>query len=190
MTNFINLAYGSNLHPVRLAERCPSARLVGTGLLPGWRLAFQKRSTDRSGKCDAIRTGNPGEGIWVAVYEIPEDEKAALDAAEGLGKGYHEEEIEIEVSGAKIRGSLYVADQAAIDPKLRPYDWYKAMVLLGAEYHSFPVDYIGGIRTVQAIPDTNGHRSEEGWRIVRALETANQALQRIASSAGALPATR
>jgi hypothetical protein len=29
-------AYGSNLHPLRLAARAPSAALLGTCALPGW----------------------------------------------------------------------------------------------------------------------------------------------------------
>lgn len=45
------LAYGSNLHPIRMTERVPSARVLGAIELPDHLLAFNKRSTDGSSKC-------------------------------------------------------------------------------------------------------------------------------------------
>ena len=45
------LAYGSNLHPLRLTLRVPSARVIGVVEMPGYMLEFHKRSIDGSGKC-------------------------------------------------------------------------------------------------------------------------------------------
>ena len=48
----ICLAYGSNLHPFRLAQRrIRSARPIGVVPMQGKRLAFHKKSGDGSGKC-------------------------------------------------------------------------------------------------------------------------------------------
>ncbi|MDJ0713206.1 MAG: gamma-glutamylcyclotransferase family protein [Prochloraceae cyanobacterium] len=174
MKTNIYIAYGSNLHPVRLAKRCPSAAVVGTGLLKGWKLAFRKRSRDGSAKCDAVRTGNLKHSICVAVYEIPSIEKSDLDRAEGLGIGYHSEEILLEVSETKMRGFLYVAAQTALDEELLPYNWYKAMVLLGARFHSFPKTYVAELNTTLAISDSNVNRSKKNWQIVREMEATNQ----------------
>ena len=33
-------AYGSNMDPARMAERCPHSPMQGTGWLEGWRLTF------------------------------------------------------------------------------------------------------------------------------------------------------
>lgn len=45
------LAYGSNLHPLRLRKRVSTANLIGIVEMQGYQLAFHKRSTDESGKC-------------------------------------------------------------------------------------------------------------------------------------------
>ena len=45
-------AYGSNLHPMRLMERVPSAKFVGTVEIKKYRLTFHKKSIDDSSKCN------------------------------------------------------------------------------------------------------------------------------------------
>jgi hypothetical protein len=61
-------AYGSNLHPVRLIERVPSANLVGVIGLSKHRLAFQKRSKDGSSKCNLFQTGSASDLVYGAIY--------------------------------------------------------------------------------------------------------------------------
>ena len=57
MTLLYYLAYGSNLHPVRLTERVPSARFLGLTSLFGYQLRFHKRhEPDGSGKCNMYHT--------------------------------------------------------------------------------------------------------------------------------------
>ena len=56
-------AYGSNCNQAIMEKkgviaRTPSARPVGTSLLPGHRLTFHKRGRDGSGKCDAFETAH------------------------------------------------------------------------------------------------------------------------------------
>ena len=75
-------AYGSNLHPLRLSRRLPSAELISSAYLPDWSLHFHKRSIDESGKCN-IRRG--GSGVHYAIFEISLEDKLALDRIEGVG---------------------------------------------------------------------------------------------------------
>lgn len=133
-------AYGSNLHPVRLQERVPSAELLGTGVVSGRELRFHKRSfVDGSGKCDIV----PGDGlVHVAVYDVPEDEKPLLDGFEGLGKGYRVEIVDVPGFSPCF---TYVAMDDHVDASLRPYDWYVRLVLIGCAYHGFPRDYVQAI---------------------------------------------
>jgi len=175
MERCVNFAYGSNLHPVRMGRRCPGARLLGCGVLPGWRLAFRKRGQDGSAKGDAVWTGRPEDGLWVAAYALSAVDKARLDYAEGLGRGYREETVRGVVGGAERGGSLYVAEGAAVDGALRPFEWYRAMVAAGAAYHGFPPAYQTAIRSVPAAPDLDGGRAAREWGLVAALEAANRA---------------
>ena len=157
-------AYGSNLHPVRLAARVPSAELIGIRHLAGWSLRFNKISNvDGSAKCSIERGG---EGTWHAIYRMAADEKSLLDACEGLGNGYDDLALDIPEFG---RCFTYIASPSHIRTGLEPFDWYKAMVLRGCEAHGFPAAYIAGIQAVDAAPDPDPERGGEQWAIVAQL---------------------
>lgn len=146
-------AYGSNLHPARLAERLPSAQLLGTGYLQQWSLRFHKRSRDESGKCTTL----PGsEGVYFAIFDISDADKLALDRIEGLGDGYAGLSLNISPFGDCV---TYVAEESHLDESLRPYDWYRSLVLAGARFHGFPDDYVARIESVPAIRDPDTERS-------------------------------
>lgn len=174
MTTFAYAAYGSNLHPVRLKanDRCPSAQWRGTCVVKGWRLAFRKRSNDDSAKCDAEKTDNPSDELRVAVFDIPESEEQALDTAEGLGHGYHKDVLALAVAGQDLTAKVYLADEDAIVADA-PYEWYKQMVLLGAEYHAFPDSYLARIRDVVSKTDINQSRAVRKWREVERMRIVN-----------------
>ena len=153
-------AYGSNLHPVRLRLRLPQSRFLGTAEVPGFELCFHKQSIDRSGKCNIV----PGDGkIHVSVYELTAYERAKLDRIEGAGIGYHVESIAVPGFGD---GFTYVAPPSHIDGGLRPYTWYKALVLVGCEAHAFPAGYVSGVRGIATVDDNNKQRHAENMRIV------------------------
>lgn len=153
------LAYGSNLHPLRLAERVPSARLVGTVRLAGCRLMFHKRSRDLSGKCNIYRTVNVDDYVHGVLYEMAAVHKSDLDRIEGVG--YRDQPIRVTCRGRSFSCFTYVAEPAHIDDHLRPYHWYKALVVLGAEYLGLPEDYIAGLHAVDALEDTDRERRAE-----------------------------
>lgn len=158
------VAYGSNLHPNRLQERVPSASLCGCAVLEGWGLRFHKRSPDGSSKCSIIPSL---ETIHVAVYEIPLREKHFLDKAEHAGIGYVEQEIQVPGFGA---GFWYVAHDSHIDATLRPYGWYKDLVLVGCLYHQFPLDYVDRIRQVPHLEDPDTQRHKKWMRLVNTIQ--------------------
>jgi gamma-glutamylcyclotransferase len=177
MKTFLYAAYGSNLHPLRLKapDRCPSAKLRGTSIVTGWRLAFRKRSTDGSTKCDTEKTGNPSDELRIAVFDIPESEEVALDNAEGLGNGYHKGEIQLTMDGEDLMAKIYLADEEAIVADA-PYDWYKQMVLLGAEYHCFRNAYTDRIQEVMSKTDHDKGRARRKWGEVEQMRAANKTL--------------
>ena len=97
-----------------------------------------------------------------AVYEIPTNEKPALDRAEGLGSGYHEEIVRVlSPKGEEVMVCTYIADASFIDDSLQPYSWYKDFVLAGAEEHQLPPEYVESrIRAVHAIRDPDPQREQ------------------------------
>jgi len=164
------LAYGSNLHPQRLSLRVPNCRLVGTTILSGYRLTFNKRSTDGSSKCHLDFTGNPEHVAHAVVYEVPQNEIRTLDYAEGLGSGYFKEQITVTINDEPFLSFVYLASQSHITATLEPYHWYKGFVLAGAGRHQFPVEYVQQIAAVVSMPDHNGTRRAEMETLLALLE--------------------
>jgi len=86
-------AYGSNLHPVRLRKRVPSAELMGFAVVANWELRFHKRGSDGSGKCNIAAAA--GDSVCFAIFKIEPLERSLLDKVEGLGHGYDEPTLAI-----------------------------------------------------------------------------------------------
>jgi gamma-glutamylcyclotransferase len=153
-------AYGSNMLTRRLRERTPSATPVAVGRLDGHTLRWHKRGRmDGSGKCDAMASGDASDCIHGVVFELDAAEKAALDRAEGLGRGYDEKTVEIVAAGARVPATLYYATD--VDASLRPYDWYKALVVAGARERGLPADYIAALEAVRSIADPDRRRESK-----------------------------
>jgi gamma-glutamylcyclotransferase (GGCT)/AIG2-like uncharacterized protein YtfP len=165
MAQIYYLAYGSNLHPLRLTERVRSAQFIGIVEMEGKRLAFHKRSIDGSGKCMFYETGNPTDAVYAALYQFDSGERAELDRLEGLGSGYSAQLAKVQVAGCSYLPFIYVAQSAYISASLSPYEWYKSMVMLGGAFHHLPTAYMNSICSIPAIPDPDGARAAE-WRAV------------------------
>ena len=153
-------AYGSNLHPLRLAGRISSALLVKTSFLPNWSLHFHKRSKDGSGKCNIL---SGGDGVYIAIFEISVADKHVLNKIEGLGFGYTETTLRIPQIGDCV---TYVAQESHIDDSLIPYDWYRELVLIGARIHEFPADYLSRISSLATHQDPDPNRRAKRWNTV------------------------
>jgi len=155
------LAYGSNLHPLRLMLRVPSARLVGVTRLEGHRLTFHKRSADGSSKCNLLVSGDARDIAFGAVFDIPLKEVALLDAAEGVGNGYYKAQLKVNVSDACLDVFAYFASRSHLEIDLEPYHWYKGFVAAGARKHGFPDHYVQQITNTLSKFDPNERRRIE-----------------------------
>jgi len=149
------LAYGSNLHPVRLQRRVPSAVLLGVARLEGWELTFHKRGQDGSGKCTIHRVTSSETSVHAAIFQLDPTEKPALDRVEGAG--YDVETLTVPHFGEVF---TYRAAPGHLDPALRPFSWYHQLVLAGCSFHKFPEPYRRALHavSVREDPDTARHR--------------------------------
>lgn len=138
----------------------PSATLLGKGVVSNRTLRFHKRGKDGSAKCDII----PGKDkVFVAVYRIGPREKARLDRIEGRGIGYVVESLNVPSYGECF---TYVAIDTHVDEFLKPFSWYKELVVIGSEYLQFPRHYVNRIASHQSVDDPNAERHAEQMRIV------------------------
>jgi hypothetical protein len=163
------LAYGSNLPYARMLERTSKdLKLKGKFAWTGRRLAFAKRGRDGSGKCTAIEATND-RVVWGAIYQLTPSDKRNLAAVE---VGYHEQPLMLPIDGVQRLGFTYLADQEQVDESLRPYHWYKRLVLAGAREHGFPADYIAAIEGSIALDDPNAERCAKEETLLVPLERA------------------
>ncbi|MEH6652444.1 MAG: gamma-glutamylcyclotransferase family protein [Motiliproteus sp.] len=151
-------AYGSNMSLPRLKERVPSAERVGVFALAEHTLKFHKvNKKDGSGKCDAQFTGSPDDVVIGALFEISDNEKVALDKAEGLGYGYQDKTVQIrDEQGEMIEAVTYYATN--IDPSLKPYSWYLFHVVYGAKETGVAASYLSTIESTKSIEDPDRNR--------------------------------
>lgn len=151
-------AYGSNMlnRRIQAADRAPSAQAQGTGFVVAHRLTFDKVSTEKkserqSGKCDMEATGLPADRTYGVLFSIRKTEEAALDKAEGVGKGYERRPVTVTTDGGDVAAIAYIATKK--NPGVRPYDWYHAFVLAGAIEHQLPADYLAWLGTIETQRD-------------------------------------
>jgi len=159
------LAYGSNLHPLRLTVRVPSARFLELITIPGYKLRFHKRhQEDHSGKCNMYLTGDDSDAVIGAIYTMRADEKPLLDQFEG--PGYRCESMCLEIAGEPRDCFVYIAEDSHIDDNLVPHCWYKNIVLLGAEFHNLPESYLEQIRQVKVATDPDEARHRMHYKLI------------------------
>lgn len=153
----IYFSYGSNMSARRLGLRISEVEKIGIATLCGHDLRFHKVSKkDGTGKCDIFKTNDPNHFVMGVLYEINPSEKSKLDKYEGLGYGYDEKRINLEIDGKPISAFTYYATN--IDPSLIPLNWYKEHVIRGARENGLPEEYVLKILAVESIEDQDVER--------------------------------
>ena len=91
------LAYGSNLNVRQMRFRCPTALVVGKGVIKDYRLLFKGSKT---GSYLTIEKAK-GYEVPVAVWKVDEACEESLDRYEGYPCFYYKKEIEIDFKSIK-----------------------------------------------------------------------------------------
>ncbi len=136
-------AYGSNMDPDQMGERCPSARLVGPASLVDFRLAFTRESEvtyPGSGVADVVAA--PGSVVWGAVYSVDEADLRALDRLEGAGIAYARTQVGVvDEKGDTVPAVTYVVIRKS-DREFQPTAEYMSRVIGGARACGLGQDYV------------------------------------------------
>jgi len=114
-----------------------------------------------------MKTDVPAEFVWGVLFSIDNNEKALLDKAEGLGKGYNEGTLTFfdEINNS-YAAQVYIADSNSIDNTLLPYDWYKEFIVSGAIQNKLPAEYIQQLQSITCIRDHNEARRIKNYSIL------------------------
>ena len=136
-------AYGSNLDPRRMGERCPHSPLQGTGWLVGWRLTFGGEEHGWDGALATI-VQDPFEQVFVALYDVTEEDVAVLDGWESADTGlYRKTRVRVDTLNGGQVAWAYVLD--AYEGGL-PSASYLGVLADAAEAADAPADYVAALR--------------------------------------------
>ena len=110
------VAYGSNMNIEQMAFRCPKSRIVGNGIIKGWRLIFNIHA-------DIIEASEYDE-VPVVCWEIDDSEWKNLDRYEGYPSYYVKRLVSVEMDGGGTKKCIvYVMNDSrkGISPPYRSY---------------------------------------------------------------------
>ena len=136
-------AYASNLDPARMGERCPHSPLRSTGWLVGWRLTFGGEELGWEGALATI-VEDVLEQVFVAIYDVTDDDITLLDAWESADSGlYRKTRVRVATMNGEQVAWAYVLD--AYEGGL-PSAGYLSMLAAAAEAADAPADYVAALR--------------------------------------------
>jgi gamma-glutamylcyclotransferase (GGCT)/AIG2-like uncharacterized protein YtfP len=137
-------AYGSNMNPAQMAERCPHSPRQGTGWLEGWRLTFGGEDIGWEGAL-ATLVEDDAERVFVVLYEMSEADEQALDRWDGATIGYYRKfRVRVATRDGEVLAWLYVLnDYEGGLPSAR----YVGIMADAAEAAGAPDGYVTWLRT-------------------------------------------
>ncbi len=136
-------AFGSNMNPAQMLERCPHSPLAGTGWLTGWRLTFGGEQLSWEGALSML-VPDPNGRVFVALYDLMPEDREALDGWEGIESGMYD--------SVHVRVSTLDGDCLAWVYLLNGYEGglpsarYLGLLADAAEAAGAPADYVEELR--------------------------------------------
>ena len=131
-------AYGSNLNPYKMRQRCPDAKKITTGRLDGYELCCAHQSSVYGGGVFTIQPedSNYVEGV---LYEFEQEDLEAMDRFEGVPYYYERYLLRVETKDKKkLKCWVYIAPSnttGRIDSE------YLETCIAGADYHSIELRF-------------------------------------------------
>jgi gamma-glutamylcyclotransferase len=96
--------------------------------------------------------------VYGVLYALSAAARTALDAIEGVGNGYYAENLEIPGFGPAF---CYLAELSHRDARLKPYTWYRDLIVAGARSRGFPTAYVQTLEAIPAVTDPDLRRDRE-----------------------------
>lgn len=115
--NRLYFAYGSNLQLEQMKRRCPDSKLIGHGILRGFRWQINERGY-------ANIVAEEGRDVQGLCYEISPTDEARLDVNEGVTQGaYAKKSLPVEIQWTSVclyrRPTAWIVANGGINQILR-----------------------------------------------------------------------
>ena len=130
-------AYGSNMDPIQLRERCPMAEVIGIARLDDYQWCITGRGV-------ASVRPHLGGRVFGILVRLTSGDEARLDKHEGVAAGFYRREIlpvHVE-NGASLQAMAYLSNDEGFGS---PRAGYLERVLAGARHHGLPSGAIAEI---------------------------------------------
>ena len=136
-------AYGSNMDPAQMAERCPHSPQAGSGWIEGWRLTFGGEDIGWEGALATV-VEHADSRVFVVLYEISDVDERSLDRWDGATLGYYRKiTVRVATLDGDVAAWLYVLnDWEGGLPSAR----YLGIMADAAESAGAPGDYVEWLR--------------------------------------------
>ena len=137
-------AYGSNMDPEQMLERCPHSPAAGTGWLNGWRLTFGGEEMGWDGAL-AMVVPDPASQVFVALYDLSPQDQDVLDYWESADTGlYNKIKLRIATLDGDVLAWVYILD--GYEGGL-PSARYLGLIAEAAHKAGAPEDYVADLRS-------------------------------------------
>jgi len=153
----IYFAYGSNMNPGQMVERCPQARTIGVARLVDYRLCFPRFSRARQCASAGVEP-SPGSAVWGVLYDLSDNDIPVLNYHEGYdpeGPAAQNRHILREVTALRMGGSEPVKAMTYFaipdGTTTRPSPAYMQAIIDGAEFHGLPLAYLAALERVPTL---------------------------------------
>ena len=124
-------SYGMNTNLAQMARRCPKAKNLGQGMLPGFRFEFKQFATV---------VPDVTKDTYGVVWDITDDCELALDLLEGFPKFYTKQLVTVLINGVPTTAMTYL--MYPDEPLGLPSNSYYDMVAEGYEDHNISLDQL------------------------------------------------
>lgn len=139
-------AYGSNLDPTQMSERCPHASMIGLAKLPAHRLAFTRFSRKRQcGVADII--AHERHEVWGVIFSITGSDLQRLDLSEGYNRQtdsgayiWRPKQVQLQHTPEELTAFTYVVERREC-PEPLPSRAYLGQIVNGGRHWKLPVAY-------------------------------------------------
>lgn len=146
-------AFGSNMNPARMRARSVPYRARVWGILPGYRLAFDKRAGSPQGAGYATIHRDPLDAVEGVLYRVTRTGIAILDRYEGVPYSYERMLLPIiRTDGMTVQAHVYLAHPRMVGAGLLPTRAYLAHLLAGRDLLSS--EYLALLKSAVTLPET------------------------------------
>lgn len=143
-------AYGANMNPQQIYQRCGSAKVVTVARLPRYRVGFFGYSKIWDGAVESI-VRDADQEVWGVVYELGTTDLERLDVwqdvrMDGTGPYFH---YPVRVKGDN--GQVYTAllyEKSVLGEPQSPSQPYLEYIVAGGTHHQLPLEYIEQLRSI------------------------------------------